>query len=317
MRDGVVARPPDHRVSAIICAFTLDRWDDLCAAIGSLQTQTRRPDEIILVVDHNETLLARAVEQGWEGVLVVPNRQAQGLSGGRNTGIAVSSGDLLAFLDDDAVAGSEWIENLVRYAAEPVVLGCASIINPIWLAARPRWFPDEFLWTVGCSHRGLPTAATPVRNVFGGAMMIRRAVFDAVGDFHKALGRSGGSLASCEETEICLRASAAFPQGRFMMVPTAKVGHKVPGTRLTWGYFRRRCVAEGRSKAYLAKLVQRRGTLNTERDYVLRTLIKGVLRGLADTALGFDPYGVTRAAAIIFGLCAACYGYALGCMGLP
>jgi hypothetical protein len=95
------------------------------------------------------------------------------------------------------------------------------------------------------------------------------------------------------------------------MVPHARIGHKVPGARLTWRYFGRRCYAEGQSKALISRLAQKRDALGTERSYVLRTLSSGVAKGLFDTFLRLDPGGVGRAAAIVFGLGMASLGYAV------
>src|SRR4051812_15676117 len=53
---GLVA-PAD--VSVVICAYTLDRWDDLVAAVTSVRSQTAPPRETIVVIDHNDELLAR------------------------------------------------------------------------------------------------------------------------------------------------------------------------------------------------------------------------------------------------------------------
>lgn len=307
----------EARVSVIICAYTMARWDDLCAAINSLRRQTRRPDDIVLVIDHNDALHARARQEGWTDVMVVANRYAQGLSGARNTGIASARYDLLVFLDDDAIAAPDWLAQYFQHAAAPDVLGCTGTIAPHWIGGRPRWFPDEFLWTVGCSYRGQPTTPGPVRNVLGASMLIKRTVFETAGKFSSHLGRSGGTLMSCEETEMCIRGGAAFPAGHFLFVPAAGILHQVPGDRLTWGYYRRRCFAEGRSKAFLATLTQQRGTLDAERHYVLRTLTSGVLCGLADTALRADPAGVARAAAIIFGLGATLCGFLSGKLRRP
>ncbi len=299
----------DDRVSVIICAYTMARWDDLCAAIDSLRQQTRRPDEIVLVIDHNNALFVRAKQQGWADVMVVENRYAQGLSGSRNTGIARARHDLLAFLDDDAIAAPDWLAQYAQHVGAPDVLGCTGTIAPHWIGPRPRWFPAEFLWTVGCSYLGQPTTPQPVRNVLGASMLIKRRMFETAGGFSSHLGRSGGTLLSCEETEICIRGGAAFPGSHFLFVPAALVVHKVPAARLTWGYYCCRCLAEGRSKAFLATLVQRRGALDTEGHYVLRTLPRGVLRGLADAVLHADPAGLARAAAIIIGLGITVYGF--------
>jgi GT2 family glycosyltransferase len=307
----------ENLVSVIICAYTMARWDDLCEAIDSLRQQTHRPDDIVLVIDHNDALLNRAQQEGWTDVMVVANRYAQGLSGARNTGIATARHDLLVFLDDDAIAAPDWLGQYVQHAAAPEVRGCTGTIAPHWIGARPHWFPDEFLWTVGCSYRGQPTTSQPVRNVLGASMLIKRMMFETAGGFSIHLGRSGGTLVSCEETELCIRGAAAFPAGHFLFVPAARIIHKVPGDRLTWGYYGSRCFAEGRSKAFLATLVQQRGALDTERHYVLRTLTSGVLRGLADTVLRANPAGVARAAAIIFGLGATACGFLSGKLRRP
>ena len=212
----------ENQVSVIICAYTMARWDDLCAAVNSLRHQTHRPDDIVLVIDHNDALFARVQQEGWTDVIVVVNRYTQGLSGARNTGIATARHDLLAFLDDDAIAAPDWLAQYVRHAAAPDVLGCTGTIAPHWIGIRPRWFPDEFLWTVGCSYRGQPTTLQPVRNVLGASMLIKRTMFETAGGFSSHLGRCDGTLVSCEETELCIRGGATFPAGHFLFVPAAR-----------------------------------------------------------------------------------------------
>ena len=76
-------------VSVVICAYTEERWEDIIAAVSSLQCQTLLPQEIIVVVDHNPALEARVTAE-IAGVRVLPNAGPQGLSGGRNTGIAAA-----------------------------------------------------------------------------------------------------------------------------------------------------------------------------------------------------------------------------------
>lgn len=298
------------QVSVIICAYTMQRWSDICEAIESLSNQTRLPEEIVLVVDHNDELLARARAAFETPVRVVANQCERGLSGGRNTGIAVAKGELLGFLDDDAVAAPDWLEILIDHCAAPHVLGVTCRVVPQWRGVPPVWFPEEFMWTVGCYYRGLPEQVGAVRNVFGGAMLAKREVFDAIGGMTGALGRSGKSLISCEDTEMCIRARAAFPGHEFLIVPNAEVFHKVPADRLTWHYYLRRCFAEGKSKGYLRQIINRSGTLDTERSYVLRILSTGVLRGVRRG--GRNGFG--NATAILVGLGAAACGYTAGAL---
>ena len=309
--------PFEARVSAVMAAYTLDRWDAMCEAMESLRNQTRRPDEIVLVIDRNEELLARASEH-WADVRVVPSRY-QGNSGARTTGYEVTSSELIAFVDDDVVGDPRWIEELAQAAQPDEVLGCAGYVGlqwegecGLWDGKQPRWYPEEFFWVLGGNYRGQPATRSEIRNVIGGIMLFNRKVFAKMGGFSSALGRVNGSLISCEETEFCLRASAAFPGGRFLFVPEGKALHKVPRRRQTLRYFVRRCYAEGCSKAILSDLVSQRDALDTERSYVVRTLTSGVWRGLADTVLRADLAGLARAAAIIIGLGATVCGFLYG-----
>ena len=56
--------------------------------------------------------------------------------------------------------------------------------------------------------------------------------------------------------------------------------HRVTAERATWRYFRRRCWAEGLSKALVRKSVGADAALASERGYVLRTLPTGIWNGI-------------------------------------
>jgi glycosyltransferase involved in cell wall biosynthesis len=300
-----------HGVSVVICAYTEDRWDDLREAVESVRRQTTPPRELIVVIDHNPRLLARA-RASLPSVVVLANTQPRGLSGARNSGLAVARGEVIAFLDDDAVATPEWLARLGEGYLDEDVMGVGGAIEPLWLAGRPRWFPEEFSWVVGCTYRGLPPTRAPVRNLLGANMSFRREVFDVVGPFRNGVGRLGTRPLGCEETELCIRARQHWPRRRFLYEPRARVQHRVPASRAGWGYFRSRCLAEGISKAQVARLVGPGEGLASERTHAFRTLPKGVARGLADAALRGDPSGLGRAAAIVAGLAATTAGYILG-----
>ncbi len=299
------------RSAVIICAYTEQRWDDLVAAVTSVGRQTTVPDELIVVIDHNPALLRR-VRERFPAAATLANGGPRGLSGARNTGIAAADGAVVAFLDDDAVAATDWLARLLAAYADERVLGVGGAIEPLWAAARPPWFPAEFGWVVGCGYRGQPTTAAAVRNLIGTNMSFRRAVFAAIGGFRDELGRVGANTAGCEETEFCIRARQHWPDGIILHEPLAWIRHRVPPSRATWRYFRTRCYAEGRSKALVTALVGRQDGLATERDYTLRTLPRGVLRGLGDLARRRDRAGGLRAAAIVAGLATTTLGYLAG-----
>ncbi|GII66246.1 glycosyl transferase family 2 [Sphaerisporangium krabiense] len=304
------------KISVVICVYTEDRWDDIQAAVGSVRAQTFPPHELILVVDHNPDLHLR-LKREYADAIVVENTHEQGLSGGKNTGVATASGDVVAFLDDDAVAEAGWLAAFARaMAADPAVVGVGGLTHPLWAnGRRPRWFPEEFDWTVGCTYRGLPAERKAIRNVMGGNAAFRGHVVGEVGGFHSGIGRSVQGRKSrplgCEETEFCIRLAQRRPGSVIMFEPEAVIGHRVPASRATFRYFRARCYAEGLSKALVARSVGAGDGLSSERSHALKVLPLGALRGVRDALRG-DPAGLARAGAIVAGLAWTSWGYAVG-----
>lgn len=298
-------------VSVIICTYTEARWNALVEAVDSIQRQTAPPLEIIISVDHNRTLLSR-VRSEFSGVVVVENERARGLSGARNSGIAVARGRKIAFLDDDATADPDWLARLAEWFNNFEVLGAGGKTDPVWQGSKPTWFPDEFGWVVGYTYIGMQLAYSQVRNLTGSNMCIRREVFDSVGGFRSDIGRVGGIPLGCEETELCIRARQHWPQRIFIYEPRAVVHHKIHLNRARMDYFRSRCYAEGLSKAFVSRLVGVGDGLASERAYTLRTLPRGVLRGIRDAIFRREWAGLARASTIIMGLIITTIGFLIG-----
>ena len=298
-------------VSVVICAHTERRWDDTLAAVGSVRAQTHAAKELIVVVDHNRPLYER-LKSALPDAAVVENREHQGLSGGKNTGIAMASGQVVAFLDDDAVADANWLRFMIDSYGEPDVVGVGGLTLPNWDARRPSWFPEEFDWVIGCTYIGMPTQRAPVRNLLGGNASFRREVFDKVGGFKSGIGRAHGKRPlGCEETEFCIRLNQQLPGAVLLFDNRATIWHRVGAERSRFGYYRSRCYAEGLSKAMVTRSVGANDGLSSERHYTASTLPRGVARGLADTLRG-DATGLGRASAIVAGLATVTAGYGVG-----
>lgn len=301
-------------VSVVVCAYTTERWDLLSRSLESVRAQTVAPVELILVVDHCPELLSRAGELGPD-LVVCPNTGPRGLSGARNTGVARACGDIVAFLDDDASAEPDWLAHMLDAYDDPRVVGVGGHVVPEWADRRPKWFPAEFDWVVGCSYTGLPDARAEVRNPIGANMSFRRDVILAAGGFATSLGRVGRRPLGCEETELSIRVVRRDPASVIVLEPRAVVRHHVPGERGRWAYFWRRCWSEGLSKASVSRLVDPRSALASERAYAVRTLPRGAARGLGDAIRRGDVLGASRALAIGAGLGVTAAGYAVGRAG--
>ena len=264
-------------ISVIICCYTMDRWHDLVEAVHEVERQAGGSAQVLVCVDHNDTLFRRA-SAALPRATVVENTHQQGLSGARNS------------------------------AVEQASVGAAT---PAWPTRRPGWFPGEFDWVVGCSYLGLPVKRAKVRNVMGCNMAFRREVFEAGLRFSPAVGRNGNDSGGCEETELCIQVRRRWPESAVVFEPGAVVRHRVPPARCSWAFFARRCYAEGLSKARVSALVGPEDALSSEWDYTRRTLPRGLVRGLRDAVTG-EARGLARSAAIVAGLSLTSAGYARG-----
>ncbi|MFT4215667.1 MAG: glycosyltransferase [Micropruina sp.] len=298
-------------VAVVICAYDEGRWPVLHEAVDACLRQLGEHDELVVVIDHNPALLARAGE-AWaslSAVQVVPNAGGRGLSGGRNTGIERSSAAVVAFLDDDAVPRAGWLDALRARFADGQVAAVGGAVQPRWAAGSPpSWLPDEFGWVVGCDYRGLPADGAPIRNPIGANMAVARDAFETVGGFSERLGRTGELPTGCEETELGIRIHTELP-GRLVLRDTAAVvDHLVPDARGTVRYFVRRCWNEGRSKAALSSLVGAGAALASERGHAFRLVTEAPARYLRQALVG-DRGGLARALCCLVGLAVTGAGY--------
>lgn len=293
-------------VSVIVCTYDLGRWEQLVEAVDSIAAQSQPVHEVLVIVDHNPDLLVQA-QDTWRGSFVraIANQGGQGLSGARNTGVHAATGDIVAFLDDDAMAEPAWIERLLEPYGDPQVMACGGEVIPLLGGPRPVWWPLEFDWVIGCSYVGLPTARAEVRNLIGANMSARRTAVLEAGGFPEGIGRIGTRPVGCEETDLYIRLARSVPGARIIYEPSARVHHRVPPARLSWSYFRARCLAEGLSKAMVAQRVGVGDALASERAHVLKVLPAGMARGLRHGA-------PRRALAIASGLALTTAGYLHG-----
>lgn len=292
-----------NEFAVVICAHAGERWTYLQRAVQSIRRQTLQPREVLVVIDRNDVLFRRA-SAALEGVRVIRNADDPGLGGARNSGIAASTATLIAFIDDDAVASSRWLELLAGPYGDPDVSGVGGAIEPVWESGRPAWFPEEFDWVVGCTYRGMPENACEVRNLIGCNMSFRRDVLDALGRFRLGYG--------CDETELCIRLRQRWPEKKLLYVPDATVSHYVPAARARFSRFLARCYFEGGSKAVVSHLVGSEQGLASERSYARRTLPHAVLAGVEAMMHNRDAAGIARSATIVLGFAATATGYIRG-----
>lgn len=291
-------------ITVVICTHSSDRFDDLSAGLAGLGAQSLPPLETLVVVDRNPTLEDR-VRDAWPDLTVLTNQGTGGIADGRNTAIAAARGDVVAFLDDDAVPDPGWLEGLAAPYADPHVQVVGGWVSPAWDHGRPRHLPRELDWLVGCAHDTRPATAVDVRNPIGASLSLRRDLVDRVGGFSELLSRRGGRPLGCDETEFSIRVVQQVPGARVVLEPRAEVHHRVSAERTTWAYLRSRSFAEGLSKAVVARLVGAGDATSEERRYATRVLPAAFAREVAHGRF-------SAAAAIVTALAWTGWGYLVG-----
>jgi glycosyltransferase involved in cell wall biosynthesis len=308
--------PPS--VSVVVSTYDESRWDNLVACVESLRRQTALAAELIVVVDHNPALLDRA-GAAFPDATVIENGRPRGLAGARNAGIAASSSDVVAFIDDDARAEPDWLEQLRGCFGAAETVGAGGALIPDWEDGQPTWVPPEFYWVFGCSYTGLPERLAPVRNPIGANMAARAAVLEQVGGFReggegdsprelraRGMVRAAGNVP--DDTDLAIRVKQRIGEAVWLYQPRARVLHSVPAARASLGYFLRRSFEEGVGKASLGRLVGTEASLASERGYVSSVLPRGLARELGKLLRG-DGAAALRILAILAGTTAAAAGY--------
>jgi GT2 family glycosyltransferase len=271
-------------VSAVVCTHSLDNYPNLVEAVDSLLAQTYPEMEVIIAVDGNAELYGKVSAHYADNkeVKTALLKENVGVSGARNAGISVAKGDVIAFIDDDAIAEKGWIENLLSAYSENDAVAVGGKILPVWLGAKPDYLPEELYWLAGVTHEGFAEEkVVEVRNTFGPNMSFKREVFQKAGLFNENLGfaRKGLSYIQAEEPEFALRMRRELGKG-VIYNPRAIVYHKIPPSKVKVGTLLKRAFYQGYSKALLRRLKISADPEAIERFYLRALLSKYIPRRL-------------------------------------
>lgn len=295
----------------------MDRYDHVCDAAKSVFAQTHANIELILVSDGEERLAERFHEDFGErdDVVVHCNDRNVGLAAARNNGASLATGDVVAFLDDDAIADQRWVEELVAVYAEKDVPAVGGRMVPAWVAGEPTYLPEEFYWLVGVTHRGFGPAGDPdeageVRNTFGSNISFRRDVFEDLGGFDRAMGgRTGDKNLQAEEPELCARMRRAYGHGVYYN-PDAFVAHKVLAYRTDPGWLVDRAFWQGYSKRGMDVLVPE--ATGEESNFARQLLFQSVPTRVRDLVISPSVAGLLQLVVLVLLTAAVSCGYGYG-----
>ncbi|MDW8033964.1 MAG: glycosyltransferase [Nitrososphaerota archaeon] len=227
-----------NKISVVI--ITYNRNKDCMEAVNSILMQRKPPHEIIVIDDASPMPFQFKNSK----VKVIRNRVEQGLAISRNIGIQSSTGDIIAFIDDDALAPPDWCEKLQKaFSIGADVVG--GPCKPLYLSLPPKWWDEKrFGILVGISING----------IIGCNFAVKRETFNKVGYFNSRLGRKSRKLISNEETEFFQRVEKVG--GKIIFDKELEVYHKISQNRLTLYYLLRRAWYDGISECIMYSKVK-------------------------------------------------------------
>lgn len=237
------------QISAIVCTHNRSRI--LPLALDSLVKQTLPPHcfEILVVAsgctDDTPAVVEsfRVAYPGHQITLIVEPRPGLGIA--RNSGAAAARSSLLAFLDDDARACSDWLERgFQHFSREGACLLCVGgVIEPLYLTPKPSWFLDGYeAFRLGDRARWL----NPGEFLLGSNMIWRRSVVEKLNGFPTQGSPRGGAMGLGEETSLFENLWRTEQNARFLYDPELKVEHLVPASKMTVAYRWKRAYVSGR-----------------------------------------------------------------------
>ncbi|MCY4050879.1 MAG: glycosyltransferase family A protein [Gammaproteobacteria bacterium] len=209
------------KISVIIPTYNRKHLID--RAIRSVLAQTHSAYEILVIDDGSTDGTSDMVASTFPKVNLIQQTNL-GVSSARNTGIAESSGDWLAFLDSD----DEWLPDKLKLQAELLSQNRGKIIHTdeIWIRNGRRINPGK----KHCKPSGwIFSNCLLLCCVSPSSIMISRSVFDELGKFDE-------SLPVCEDYDLWLRMSALYP---FALVNKPQMvkygGHPDQLSKRYWG----------------------------------------------------------------------------------
>ncbi|HEX4228431.1 MAG TPA: glycosyltransferase [Bryobacteraceae bacterium] len=286
-------------ISVVISTYNRSKM--LAGTIESLLRQEGSATFEVLVVDNNSTDDTAAVVRSYEKqspLLRYVFEPKQGVSYGRNAGIAAARSDLLLFTDDDVTPDPRWVEQAKALFENKPEYGCiGGKVLPLWPAIPPSWLTRDHWSPLALLdyETGMVLNRANRKCLITANMGIRRTVFAQIGYFVPRFQKTKGSTCSMEDRELQERYWTAG--GQCWYDPGLVVYADIQPERLGKDYHRKWHYAHGRLYALLKDPETERSGFRVLGlpGHVIRQLIEesaaqalAALGGHSDVAFGHE-----------------------------
>lgn len=241
-------------LTVIICTYNREKY--LRPLLESLVANTLPKSEYeILLVDNNCMDNTRGVclkfaEEHPDVTFRYVEEHEQGLSAAKNCGIREAKGDLIVYVDDDALVDDNYLMDYVQwFNCHPETMALGGPIVPLYeQGGEPSWMTPytRALLTAWMDYGRKVRKYPKGRYPGGGNSAFRKCVFQKVGMFNTALGRKGCNLMCSEEKDIFDKMHSLGME--ILYLPTPILHHSIPPAKLGRDYFDRVTLQIGRSE---------------------------------------------------------------------
>lgn len=239
-------------ISAVISTYNRERF--LPGLFDSIKKQSLDNSEFeIIIVDNNSPGNTKELTEDLKNsspfnVSYFLELQ-QGLSYARNRGIKEAKGNVIVFVDDDAILEETYFEKLDYYfKTEKETMAIGSKIFLKYESPKPPLWENKYLnslhayFNLGNKKKYFSKSKYPI----GTNMSFRKEVFEKIGDFNVSLGRVKSGLGGGEEKDIFMRMYAN--KMKVLYVPDAIVHHRIPEERTKSDFIRKQALGIGESE---------------------------------------------------------------------
>jgi len=124
------------KISLIIC--TRNRIQLLKTCLQSIPQSSIDFHEVVVIDQSSDTANTEELLPIINNLRYIPT-ETQGLSWARNLGIKVSTGDIIAFTDDDCIMTDGWAEAIIKeFQRDPHIMAVYGRVLPFFNGLQPR-----------------------------------------------------------------------------------------------------------------------------------------------------------------------------------
>jgi glycosyltransferase involved in cell wall biosynthesis len=219
-------------VSVVICTY--NRAPLVLNCLKSLDNQTADKNCFeVIIVDNNSSDNTNKVVENFIRKRVnfrIVREKKQGLSFARNRGWREARGKYIAYIDDDAIAKSDWVQQIMAFIKKNSKINAfGGPYGRFSSKPFPSWLPENyFTLNLGSIEK---TIHLRKEWISGSNMIFNKSIFIKYGGFNTDLGMKGNRTLYGEETELLLRLKKMGESVYY--VPKIRVKHLVAERKLS------------------------------------------------------------------------------------